>query len=307
MLNVNSGTVWSATPTPFLQDGALDVESLDKLVNQHLRLGVTGLFVAGTCGEGPLMPDAHRVELVRIVKRLSGARLHIAAQVSDTSAARVCVNISRMQDAGADSVVIAAPWITRFCNREFVRRYFLEAIEAATAPVGIYALPQPAESAIDLGLWTELAAHPKVRLVKDSTASAEYARAFVEVRKRRPDVRLLTGYEFDVISTIAAGYDGALVGAGILTGGMIRRVVGSLAAGDRAGAEAWQKRANEFLWELYRRDVSVWLGGIKCALVRMGIFRTEFMHMCMPLSPADRSRIDAAVERERAFIEPGHA
>ena len=300
-----STIIWSATPTPFLRDGSLDLASIERLVEQHLGLGVTGLFVAGTCGEGPLMPSAQRTELVRAIKRHAGPRLHIAAQVSDSSAARVRENVARMQDAGADSVVIAPPWIPRFCNRDFVRRYFLEPIEAATAPVGLYVLKQPPETGLDLALWTELAAHPKVSLVKDSSASEEYIRALADVRKRRPDILLLTGYEFDTLTAAAGGYDGALLGSGILIGGFIRRALDALAAGARAGAERWQKRSNEFLYDLFRRDIGNWLGGLKYALVRLGIFGTEFMHMSYPLTDVDRARIDAALERERPFVLPG--
>jgi len=99
--------IWSATPTPFRNDGSLDSRSVGRLVQQHLKLGVSGLFVGGTCGEGGFMPDRQRAQLVRSIKRAAGEKLHLAAHVSDTSAARVAENIRRMTDAGADSVVIA--------------------------------------------------------------------------------------------------------------------------------------------------------------------------------------------------------
>jgi 4-hydroxy-tetrahydrodipicolinate synthase len=294
--------VWSATPTPFLADGTLDTAALERVVEQHLRLGVTGLFVGGTCGEGPFMPNEQRVELVFRLRRLAQGRLHLAAQVSDTSAARVKDNMARMADAGADSAVIAAPWIRNFCTKEFVRRYFFEAIEAATLPVGIYIIKQPADSVLDMAMWLEVCAHPKVRFLKDSSASEEYMKALVAVKARRPDLMLETGYEFDVITAAAAGYDGGLLGTGILIGGMMRRALDALAAGDKAGAEAWQKRSNEFLWDLFRKDISIWLGGLKYAMKRLGIFSDEFMHMIYPLTADDRKRIDAALEREREFI-----
>lgn len=289
--------VWSATPTPFRTDGALDVAALERVVEQHERLGVTGLFLAGTCGEGPFMTNDQRVELVRAVSRLAGAQMQIAVQVSDTSAARVRENMARVEQVGAQYVVVAPPWITRFCNRDFARRYFQEAIAAATVSVGIYVLQQPAETGMDLAFWTDLAAHPAVRLVKDSSASAEYAGALAGIRQQRADLLLLTGNEFDVG---AAGYDGALLGTGILNGGLIRRSL----TGDVVAAAAWQKRSNELLWDLFGRDIRLWLGGLKYALRRLDIFGTEFMHLSYPLTAADRARIDAALEREREFISP---
>lgn len=294
--------IWSATPTPFRADGALDVNALEKVVEQHLRLGVEGLFLAGSCGEGPLMPNAQRVELVQAVKRLAKGRLHLAVQVSDTSAARVRENMKQAQDAGADSAVIAPPWITRFCNREFARRYFLEPLDAATLPVGIYVLKQPPETGLDLALWKEIIAHPKAAYVKDSSCSEEYIRGFCEMKKRRPALVLETGYEFDTLIAARNGYDGCLLGSGILIGGMIRRALDAHAAGDAATADAWQKRSNAFLWDLFRQDIGCWLAGLKYALVRRGLFNTAFMHVYYPLAADDRRRIDAALEREKEFI-----
>jgi 4-hydroxy-tetrahydrodipicolinate synthase len=295
-------TVWSATPTPFLADGQIDHASLERVAAQHLRLGVTGLFLAGTCGEGPFMRNDQRIELIRAMKRLAGGRLHLAVQVSDTSAMRVKDNILGAQDAGADSVVIAAPWLARFAEKRFCRRYFAEPLEAARAPVGIYVIKQPAGSALDLALWTEIIRHPKVSYVKDSSAAPEYMKAFVAVKAKRPALQLETGDEFQGVTYAAGGYDGCLLGTGILIGGLIRRALDSLAAGDRAAADAWQKRSNEFLWDLFARDISLWMGGLKYALRHVGIFSTEFMHLEYPITDADRRRIDAAIEREREFI-----
>jgi len=44
--------VWSSTLTPFTDNMDVDVESVERMVEHHLRLGVKGLFLAGTCGRG---------------------------------------------------------------------------------------------------------------------------------------------------------------------------------------------------------------------------------------------------------------
>lgn len=300
------GTIWSATPTPFLEGGELDDEGLDRLVAQHARLGVSGLFLAGTCGEGPFMPDGQRAELVRKLHQSAGAMFHLSVQVSDTSPARVWENIQAAVDAGADSVVIAAPWLARFVNREFARRYFLESFERATpVPLGLYVIPQPPETGIDLEFWREMVAHPKVAFVKDSSGSAEFRRAFLEAKRARPDLVLRTGCEFDVLSAVREGYGGCLLGTAIFNAGLIARALAALAAGDAAGAQAWQERSNRLLYDLFRPDIGAWMSGLKYALRAAGIFSTEFAHLVYPLTEDDRRRIDAALTRERSLIGIG--
>jgi dihydrodipicolinate synthase/N-acetylneuraminate lyase len=208
-----------------------------------------------------------------------------------------------MTDAGADSVVIAPPFLVAdFCNRDFLLRYFLEPMESAAVPVGVYIRPPLGKMELPLALWDEVAAHPRVKFVKDSSASADYVRHFVEVKRQRPELTLLTGFEFDVVSAVAAGYDGCLMGTGVLNSGLIRRALDALAAGDSSGAQAWQERSNEFLHDLFRPDVSGWMAGLKHALRRIGVFSTEFSHLAFPITDQDRRRIDAALEREHEFI-----
>lgn len=296
--------IWSAMPTPFLSSGELDKASLARSVSHHERLGISGLFLAGSCGEGALMPDQQRLELVREVKHLSGSRLHIAAQVSDTSAARVCENIRRMQDVGADSVVIAPPWIPRFCNGTALNRYFLEPIEMAQVPVGLYVLKQPDGSPMDLAFWSAMASNPKVSFLKDSSADDAYTNAFLGVKQKRPELTLMTGYEFAVLPATTAGYDGVLLGTAILNADLIRRALDAQAKGDTADAEAWQLRSNELLWDLFGRDISLWLGGLKYALVQLGLFSNAFMHMGYVLDDAARARIGRALARDREYIFP---
>ncbi len=297
-------TIWSATPTPFLDGGALDVAAVERLIEHNAAMGVTGLFVAGSCGEGPLMPSRQRAELVKLVKQFAGDRMKVAAQVSDTSAARACENVREAEDAGADFVVIAPPWMPHLCKRDFARRYFGETIEAAEAPVGLYILRQQPGMGIDLPVWLEFVDHPKVKLIKDSSSMPEYIAALTPVRARRDDVMLLTGYEFGVVEAVAAGYDGGLLGTGILVAGHIRRALRALARGDREEADAWQRRSNDFLYDLFARDLGLWLGGLKYALVRQGLFSTEWMHHCYKLAQTDRDRIDAALIREAEILRP---
>ncbi|NLF08031.1 MAG: dihydrodipicolinate synthase family protein [Pirellulaceae bacterium] len=295
--------IWSATPTPFLDDGSLDRGGVERLVERHVRLGASGLFVGGTCGEGGFMPDRQRAELVRLVKRAAGDSLHVAAHVSDTSAVRVAENIRAATDAGADSAVIAPPFmVADLCNRDFLRRYFLEPMEASALPVGIYVRPPLGKMELDLPLWDEVIAHPRVKFVKDSSGSVDCRDHFLKLKLRLPRLTLLTGHEFDVVAWAAEGYDGCLMGTGILNAGLIGRALDCLAAGDLAGANLWQERSNALLHDLFRKDISAWMSGLKYALRKLGAFASEFSHLSFPLTDDDRRRIDAALEREKDFL-----
>ena len=56
---------WSASPTPFTAKMEVDTVAVRKMIDHHIRLGVKGLFLSGTCGEGPWMTDAQNRVLIR--------------------------------------------------------------------------------------------------------------------------------------------------------------------------------------------------------------------------------------------------
>ena len=130
--------VWSATPTPFTDKMDIDVVSVRRMIDHHLRLGVTKLFLAGTCGEGPWMTDAQRRKLVQTVSRYAAGRMVVAVQVTDTSAARILDNIHLAKEDGADVAVIAPPSMFMNPTPKRLLNHYLEAISRSPLPIGIY-------------------------------------------------------------------------------------------------------------------------------------------------------------------------
>src|SRR6185295_8679983 len=86
--------LWSAAPTPLTSALKVDEASLERMIEGAVTDGLTGLFLAGTCGEGPWLPNRERRRLVQSAVTMARGRLRIAAQVSDNSAARILDNIA---------------------------------------------------------------------------------------------------------------------------------------------------------------------------------------------------------------------
>src|SRR5687767_8543655 len=102
-------SIWSAVPTPLTADLKVDAASVERMVEAAVRDGVEGLFVAGTCGEGPWLPDRERQRLMQATVAAAAGRLRIAAQVSDNSVPRILANADAAAEAGVDVAIIAPP------------------------------------------------------------------------------------------------------------------------------------------------------------------------------------------------------
>ena len=297
--------VWSATPTPFTNRMAVDTVAVKRLVEHHLRLGVKGLFLCGTCGEGPWMPDRERRTLVRAAVAAARGRLVIAVQVTDNSAARILDNMRAVAEDGADMAVIAPPFFLLNATPDNIASLYLEAIRGCPLPVGIYDRGLNAAVAVTDDALRQIYAEPKVVLVKDSSANPERMKLALSLKQSRPELRLLNGNEFDCVAYIKAGYDGLLLGGGIFNGRIAGRIVEAVHAGRIAEAERLQKRMNRLMLDVYGgKKIACWMSGLKHLLVEMGLFRTTRNYLNYPLTPACRRAIAGALLREKKALLP---
>ena len=72
-----------ALVTPMYEDGAIDWEALDNLVDWHIRMGTNGIVAVGTTGESATVDfEEHRAIVARVVERAAG-RLPVIATLED--------------------------------------------------------------------------------------------------------------------------------------------------------------------------------------------------------------------------------
>jgi 4-hydroxy-tetrahydrodipicolinate synthase len=284
-MNLTGVQIWSAVPTPLTEQLSVDERSLARTIEASIQDGIHGLFLGGTCGEGPWLPDRERSRLVQVARGAAGRSLRIAAQVTDNSVPRILDNAARAAEAGADFAIIAPPAILLNATPERVLALFREAAERAPLPVGIYDLGSHRPIMIpDSGLQ-ELYRLPNVRLVKDSSGQPARREQALAARKARPELHLFNGDEFRSVDYLEAGYNGMMFGGAIAVAPHLHRIAAQFAARDLAGARATAAEMVAILYGIYGgRDIACWLTGLKYYLVRRGLFSSTTSFLGYPLT-----------------------
>ena len=291
-----SGGVWSATPTPLTADGRVDVPSVQRLVEHHVTMGVTGLMLAGTCGEGPWLRDADREMVVRTAAAAARGRLRIAVQVTENSATRTLDNVDKAVTWGAEIAVVAQPYF--FLNGTVDRQlaYYREIARRSALPVGFYDRGKASPYVMPESHLLELLTEPNIAMVKDSSLMPAHRDAFLAARKLRPELVLLDGDEFECVSYLQAGYDGLLLGGGIFNAGLAHRIIRAVRAGDATEAARLQARMNDLMLRVYGGPkIECWMTGLKELLVQMNLFSTSTNLLGYPLTDTCRQQITEAV------------
>jgi 4-hydroxy-tetrahydrodipicolinate synthase len=111
--------VYVIAVTPFLDDGALDLESVDRMVDFYESVGATGLTMLGQLGEAPkLTGEESRTVVGRVLKRLEG-RLPVIVGVSAPGLAPMRELAEAVMDQGAAGVMVAPPWTIKTDDQAF--------------------------------------------------------------------------------------------------------------------------------------------------------------------------------------------
>ncbi|MDQ8701042.1 dihydrodipicolinate synthase family protein [Streptomyces sp. LHD-70] len=230
--------------TPLTPDHEVDVGSLVRLVDHLVGAGVDGLFVLGSSSEAAYLPDRHRRTVVETVTAHVAGQLPVLAGVIDMTTPRVRDHVDAVTVAGADAVVVTAPFYTRTHPAE-IATHFRTLAAASPVPVFAYDLPVSVHTKLPGDLLLDLADEGALAGVKDSSGDEGAFRELLLGARARADVSgfsVLTGAELTVDSALAMGADGVVPGLGNVDPEGYVRLYAACRAGDWDRARTEQER-----------------------------------------------------------------
>lgn len=286
--------------TPLTPDGEVDVPSLLRLVDHLVEGGVHGLFVLGSTSEAAYLTDGQRRLVVETVVRHAGRQLPVLAGAIDMTTPRVLDHVAAVTAAGADAVVVTAPFYARTHPAEIARHY--RAVAAASpVPVIAYDIPVAVHTKLPGDVVLELAADGVVAGLKDSSGDlAAFRQVVTGARDHRgiTGFSVLTGSELIVDAALAVGADGTVPGLGNVDPHGYVRLVRLCRAGDAEEARAEQERLCALFGMVSVGDParmgpgSSAIGAFKAALHLRGVIDCPATaEPQVPLSPGEVERV----------------
>src|SRR5690349_1717611 len=120
--------------TPLTDAGDVDRESLDRLAEYLLEGGVHGIFAFGSTGECTSLTSRQRDAMLQGVLAAVNGRVPVLVGVIDPSTERCIEQASAARSAGADGLVVAAPFYYRTTQAEVIE-HFRRIHEAVDLPI----------------------------------------------------------------------------------------------------------------------------------------------------------------------------
>ena len=129
-----------ALVTPMRADGAIDDESLARLVEFHVENGTDGIVVVGTTGESATLDTPEHCGLIRRVVELAAGRVPVIAGTGANSTTEAIELTQCAKEAGADACLLVTPYYNK-PTQEGLYRHFRTVAEAVDIPQILYNVP----------------------------------------------------------------------------------------------------------------------------------------------------------------------
>lgn len=160
--------VFTALITPFNQ-GKVDYEAFDKLVEWQIESGIHGLVPCGSTGESLFLNHEEHFSLIERTVAIAARKAPVIAGASAISTDETIILARQAKTVGADGVLIVTPAYVK-PGPEALYQYYKTIAETVDIPLIIYNNPGRTGSTMDQETLARLAKLPNIVGIKDSTS-----------------------------------------------------------------------------------------------------------------------------------------
>ncbi len=277
-----------ALVTPFL-NGALDLETLKKLVEWHIGEGSKGFVPVGTTGESPTLTHEEHELVIETVVKAAGGRVPVIAGAGSNNTVEAIRFVQFAEKVGADAALVVTPYYNKPTQRGLIA-HFTALHDCADIPIIIYNIPS--RSVIDMtpATMAELAKLPRIVGVKDATGDLA----------RVCDTRLACGPDFVQLSGEDATAHGFNAQGGVgcisVTANVAPKLLGQMQdaclAGDYSAALEIQDKVMPLHKAIFAEPGLI---GAKYAMSRLGLCTDEVRLPHVGLTDETKALVDAGL------------
>ncbi len=267
-----------AIVTPMHDNGGLDLERFNALIDFHVAEGTDGIVVVGTTGESPTVDfDEHHL-LIRTAVERAAERVPIIAGTGANST-REAIDLSiYAKNAGANASLSVVPYYNK-PTQEGLYQHFKAIAEAVDIPHILYNVPSRTVADIANDTVLRLAQIPNIVGIKDATG--DMGRGFDLLCRVPEDFAVYSGDDVSALAMLLLGAHGIIS----VTANVAPRLMHEMCIAAFAGDLSAARLANSKLLRLHL-DLFVEANPIpvKWAISQMGLIGATLRLPLTPLS-----------------------
>lgn len=279
-----------ALVTPFNEDGSVNFDQLERLLEFQIENGTDAILTLGTTGESATMTDEEDNSVVEfVVNHVAGRVPVIAGSGSNCTVAQTAKSLT-YQKLGADAVLIISPYYNK-SNEEGIYQHLKHTADAVDIPCILYNIPGRTGCSISVRNVERLAAHPNVMGIKEASGNMSYAASIAHTLS--DDFRLYSGEDALTVPLMALGGSGTISVWADVQPALVHEMCRAYLDGDVARATRIQVEGQPLISALFGEVNPI---PVKEALAQMGLMGAHYRLPLCPMSEGPKARLVEAMK-----------
>lgn len=237
--------------TPVTQNGRLDVEAVNRIIDFFAKNRVSPLLM-GTTGEGNSVSQTDGRLFVETAVKAADKRVTIYAGLTGNCFAEQIDQAEAYTALGADVIVTTLPTYYALTEDQMYN-YYKTLADSITGPLMLYNILATTHMSIPVSVINRLADHPNIVGLKDSERDLERMAQCIEVTKTHPDFAYFCGWAAQSAHSLELGGNGIVPSTGNYVPEMFQQLYEAAVNGDMATANRLQDETNEIA-KIYQKD-----------------------------------------------------
>jgi 4-hydroxy-tetrahydrodipicolinate synthase len=225
------GRLITAMITPFAKDGSIDWNGVATLATHLADHGHDAIAVNGTTGEAPTTKSSEKLEIIKVVKSTVGSRVKVLSGAGDNETSYTVEQAKRSADAGADGLLIVAPYYNK-PPQAGIEAHFKAVASATDLPIMMYDIPGRTGVEIESDTIVRLFELPNIVALKDAKGNLAATSDVIA----RCGIPVYSGDDILNLPFLSIGAVGFVSVCGHTVGSQLKEMLDAWFAGDTARA-----------------------------------------------------------------------
>ena len=224
-----------AMVTPMHDDGGVDWDALERLVEHHIAQATDAIVSVGTTGESATLGhDEHGEVIARTVKAVAG-RIPVIGGTGANSTSEAISLTRSAADAGVDACLLVVPYYNK-PPQEGLYQHFKAIAEAVAVPQILYNVPGRTAADMQNDVTLRLAEIENIVAIKDATNDLDRGRDLID---RAPkDFLIYSGEDGTACELMLSGGKGTISVTANAAPNLMHRMCQAAISGDADTARA---------------------------------------------------------------------
>ena len=224
--------------TPMHEDGSINYDEMEHIVNDQITHGTDAIIVCGTTGEASTMTHEEHIETIKACVDMTKKRVPVIAGTGSNCTETAIYLSKEAQKAGADGILVVSPYYNK-ATQNGLKKHFTAIAGSVDIPMVLYNIPGRTGVNIKPDTMADLSKEvDNIVAVKEASGDISQVAEIIAKSEGRLDV--YSGNDDQIVPIVALGGKGVISVLSHVVPQETHDMVAKLMAGDVEGSAKLQ-------------------------------------------------------------------